>query len=485
MVRSAYSHVDRSGHASLGSWQRGSVRAVGHMFAIWPHTAMSPLDYYGSRRCIRLVGGLLGLNVGLALAGSNPQLILREHSDGQCKPYYYAPVNTHLASFPTIWEPAYILRGDTNAEDKWDSIKHNVPNISTKGTPNGDFSKHHYPETDDDCWWTYSKCVNPKLDGLPNDIASVPEPHTLAYGFDDGPNCSHNAFYDYLVAEGQKATMFYIGSNVMDWPLEAQRAVSDGHEICVHTWSHRYMTGLGSREVFAELYYTIKLVANVTPTCWRPPFGDVDNRVRAIAHGLGLRTILWKYDSNDWKVGTGLGEGVSSEKVDANYEHLIGEAERGSFDTGGAILLAHELNNFTMSEAVKYYERLKSSFKNLVPLAVALNNTHPYVEDTGSLGDFREYTEAHSPPGSVSNATPGPDDETFTEPPDPTDDQQLGGGGVGAEDAVNGTRIYGPPMPFNVTENHGGGSTSSAKGRMEAQGPILVAVAVAVLVVFF
>ena len=32
------------------------------------------------------------------------------------------------------------------------------------------------------------------------------QPHTLAYGFDDGPNCSHNAFYDYLVEEGQKAS---------------------------------------------------------------------------------------------------------------------------------------------------------------------------------------------------------------------------------------------------------------------------------------
>lgn len=50
---------------------------------------------------------------------------------------------------------------------------------------------------------------------------------------------------------------------------------------------------------------------------------------------------------------------------------------------------------------------------------------------------------------------------------------------------MNGTRIYGPPMPFNVTGNHGGGSTSSAKVRMKAQGPILGAVAVAVLAVFF
>ena len=27
--------------------------------------------------------------------------------------------------------------------------------------------------------------------------------------------------------------MFFIGSNVQNWPLEAQRALTDGHEICV------------------------------------------------------------------------------------------------------------------------------------------------------------------------------------------------------------------------------------------------------------
>ncbi|KAF8175420.1 hypothetical protein K438DRAFT_1771044 [Mycena galopus ATCC 62051] len=45
--------------------------------------------------------------------------------------------------------------------------------------------------------------------------------------------CYDNAFYDCLTARGQLATMFHIGSNVMDWPLEAQRTVADGHQICV------------------------------------------------------------------------------------------------------------------------------------------------------------------------------------------------------------------------------------------------------------
>jgi hypothetical protein len=32
---------------------------------------------------------------------------------------------------------------------------------------------------------------------------------------------------------------FFIGSNVFGWPLQAIRALTDGHEICVHTWSHQ------------------------------------------------------------------------------------------------------------------------------------------------------------------------------------------------------------------------------------------------------
>ena len=61
----------------------------------------------------------------------------------------------------------------------------------------------------------------------------MPEPKTMGYGFDDGPNCTHNEFYNYLSSQNQKATMFYIGSNVMAFPLQAQRAIADGHEVCV------------------------------------------------------------------------------------------------------------------------------------------------------------------------------------------------------------------------------------------------------------
>ncbi|KAF8545861.1 hypothetical protein OG21DRAFT_1325721 [Imleria badia] len=132
----------------------------------------------------------------------------------------------------------------------------------------------------------------------------------------------------------------------------------------------------------------IKLVLGVTPTCWRPPFGDVDDRIRAIAHALGLRTIIWTYDSNDWRAGTA---NITDADIDADYEAFIELAQNGTFSTGGTIILTHELNNFTMSEAMKFYSQLKSAFKYLVPMGVATNQSQPYVETNYSLPNFDQY----------------------------------------------------------------------------------------------
>jgi peptidoglycan/xylan/chitin deacetylase (PgdA/CDA1 family) len=118
--------------------------------------------------------------------------------------------------------------------------------------------------------------------------------------YDDGPNCTHNAFYDFLEENQWQATLFYIGSNVLDWPLQAMRGIHDGHEIGVHTWSHRYSTALTNEQFFAELWYSrkaIKQVLGVTPLTWRAPFGDVDDRIRFIAMKMNLTTVLWDQDS--------------------------------------------------------------------------------------------------------------------------------------------------------------------------------------------
>ena len=77
------------------------------------------------------------------------------------------------------------------------------------------------------------------------------------------------------------------------------------------------MTSLSNEQVFAELYYSkkaIKDVIGVTVQCWRPPYGDVDDRVRYIAQSLGLQTVIWEDNTFDYEIAT-----LSAQKVQANY----------------------------------------------------------------------------------------------------------------------------------------------------------------------
>ena len=300
---------------------------------------------------------------------------------------------TQNKQFPKSDQIASIIDGDKDAKKIWSEIQKSgiIPkNVKTKqGTQDhmgiADKASKKYDHSDPDCWWTYNKCTKPKAKNIPQDIDQCAEPSTWGLTFDDGPNCSHNEFYDFLQKNKLRATLFYIGANVVDQPYQAQRGITDGHDVCVHTWSHHYMTTLSDELVFAELYYTakaIKAVVGVTPRCWRPPFGDTDDRVRAIAAGLGLRTIVWIEDTDDWSIDSG----TPKSKIEQNYKGIAGKADKES-----PIVLTHELTNNTMSMFVKMYPTLKKAFKNIVPVTACMNVTNPYPEDI-TYPTFEQFT---------------------------------------------------------------------------------------------
>lgn len=94
---------------------------------------------------------------------------------------------------------------------------------------------------------------------------------------------------------------------------------------------------------------------------------------------MNLTSILWQEDSEDWRINTG-NPPVTAASIDGNYQALIDSLNNGTFNERGTIMLTHELNNFTMSEAIKWYPQLKQAFASLVPVASAYNLTHPYQE---------------------------------------------------------------------------------------------------------
>ncbi|WFD06608.1 hypothetical protein MVES1_001962, partial [Malassezia vespertilionis] len=300
-------------------------------------------------------------------------------SSKQCADYGIPALNkmVHDHEFPKVGKIASILEHDDDARALYNSIQHQIPNIGVRESKShhtefGDDTKQ-YPESDPDCWWSMSGCHKPKHDTIPADVYQCPGKGTWGLTFDDGPYCAQNKLYNFLQEQDLRATMFFIGGNVINSPFQAQRALVDGHDICGHTWSHKLMTTLSNEQVFAELYYTakaIKKIVGVTPRCWRPPQGDVDDRVRAIATALGMHTIMWQEDTNDWQ----LGEGASRKKIAHNYHKIFEKANHES-----PIVLTHELPK-TMSEFIRMYPDMKAAYKHVVPVSACVNATNPYPE---------------------------------------------------------------------------------------------------------
>ncbi|KAI9336758.1 hypothetical protein BDR26DRAFT_804259, partial [Obelidium mucronatum] len=126
--------------------------------------------------------------------------------------------------------------------------------------------------------------------------------------YDDGPSDYTDALLNHLAAKNIKATFMVIGSNVLYRPDVLLKTYQAGHQIGIHTWSHAAMSTLTVDQQIAELVNTakiIKQVIGVVPTVWRPPYYAVDEKVLKVAATLGLRTVVWSLDSQDWALPWG------------------------------------------------------------------------------------------------------------------------------------------------------------------------------------
>lgn len=201
-------------------------------------------------------------------------------------------------------------------------------------------------------WWTcggYTRAT---------DIVACPDKFTWGVSFDDGPSPYTQTLLKYLNEKNILATFFVVGSRVIERPNVLREEYMAGHELSVHTWSHKHLTSLTNEQIVAELGWTrlaIKTVTGITPTTFRPPFGDVDDRVRAIALAMGMVPILWtrapdgsQFDTNDWRVAGGLVQGPQSFST---FQSILTNAS--SLDTG-FIVLQHDLYQITVDLAIGY-----------------------------------------------------------------------------------------------------------------------------------
>ncbi|ORX60717.1 glycoside hydrolase/deacetylase, partial [Hesseltinella vesiculosa] len=204
------------------------------------------------------------------------------------------------------------------------------------------------------CDWSFTGCTRP------DDIVSCPKGQ-WGLTYDDGPTDFSSKLYDYLDQSKQKATLFLIGGQVVTYPDLTLRAFKAGHELAMHTWSHSYLTTLTNDEVVAELMWTataIKDVTGVTPRFYRPPYGDIDDRVRNIGKALGFIPVIWNHDTNDWMAGEG--NGFDVEWIDGNVTQWANEAANA---TVGGISLEHDLYQKSVDAAIRVMPTLQKAYR--------------------------------------------------------------------------------------------------------------------------
>ncbi|KAI8355806.1 hypothetical protein B0O80DRAFT_32342 [Mortierella sp. GBAus27b] len=176
-----------------------------------------------------------------------------------------------------------------------------APNIAPTTAPKGS-PPACAPKTDA-CVWTCDACAA-------NDITQCGAPGTWGLTFDDGPSTATPKLLDFLKTNKLSASFFLIGSNVVQYPDTVKREVTEGHHLASHTWSHTALTTLTNEQIVAEMKWTEKAVMDATGLrmkYMRPPYGDINNRVRFVLQKMGYIPVDWtgdNFDTNDWRIGT-------------------------------------------------------------------------------------------------------------------------------------------------------------------------------------
>ncbi|KAE8232229.1 hypothetical protein CF326_g2740 [Tilletia indica] len=253
------------------------------------------------------------------------------------------------SSYPEQWvvTPPSMNKPEWTAALKQAVASGAVPDLPV-GTLAADGSIKYSGGSKDPCNWTNSKCLGK------NDISSAPD-GMFVVNFDDGPTAASPELYTFLGKNNQAATHFMIGSNILGYPDNFKQAVQMGNQhIGVHTWSHNLSTTRSNEEMLGELGWTMQIIYDLSgkiPRYWRPPQGDIDDRVRGIAENIfGLTAVMWNAECNDWCMddnGSSECPGEVPGMDQKSINHAINQAVALPHSPG-VILLEHELTKYSV-----------------------------------------------------------------------------------------------------------------------------------------
>lgn len=151
---------------------------------------------------------------------------------------------------------------------------------------------------------------------------------TVALTFDDGPSPEYTEqVLNILNKYNIKATFFVVGYRIDKYCPLIKRIVAEGHELGNHTYHHNFLTKITPELQQQEMYKTQLAINNCVgssyiPRWLRSPYGDQNETTLGIAHNLGLNTVLWSLDTNDWRPSS-TSKSIVSQATKTNGQDII------------------------------------------------------------------------------------------------------------------------------------------------------------------
>jgi len=183
-----------------------------------------------------------------------------------CQEVYLKSVNSAnsrlLISSPLLFIPA-IIEPTTSQSFSFCNVPHVIYNISTEG-----FSSR-----------------------------------VTAITIDDGPGPLTTILLDLLKKYNIKATFFFLGKHMIEYPDIVRKTLQDGHVIGIHSWQHQDFNQDVKREELEKLIdrsmEQLHAISGYRSCFFRPSYGSSSPVVEEVASSRGLSTVYWTTEADD------------------------------------------------------------------------------------------------------------------------------------------------------------------------------------------
>lgn len=167
----------------------------------------------------------------------------------------------------------------------------------------------------------------------------------VALTFDDGPGGkTTEKLLDGLKERDVKATFFFIGESVEEYPELVKRISEEGHLIGNHTFSHVQLSTVNLSTAKDEIVKTNEVICSVTgstPLYIRPPYGSYSEKLLA---QINMTPVLWTVDPKDW----------DTDNAGNIVKYVVKNVRCGD------IILLHDIYDSSVAAALEIVDELKA-----------------------------------------------------------------------------------------------------------------------------